>query len=54
MKFSSRDFFSKCEQNRRINVNLFTFTKDIVIGKLHFFCSEQFLNVDTKPLIISL
>ena len=42
MKFSSRDFFSKCEQNGRINVNLFTFTKDIVIGKLHFFVVSSF------------
>ena len=36
MKFSIKDFFSKCEQ---FPVDLVTFTKEILNGKLHFFCS---------------
>ena len=32
MKFSIKDFFSKC---------LVTFTEEILIGKLHFLCSER-------------
>ena len=42
MKFSIKDFFSKCEQT----ADLFTFTKEILNGKLHFmcriFCWEKF------------
>ena len=37
MKFSIKDLFSKCEQIRR--KDLFTFTKEILNGKLHFLCS---------------
>ena len=33
MKFSIKDFFSKCDQIRR---NLVTLTEEIVNGKLHF------------------
>ena len=36
MKFSIMDCFSKCEQLRGL---LFTFTKEILKGKLHFLCS---------------
>ena len=36
MKFSIKDFFSKCDQIRR----LVTFTEEILNGKLHFLCSE--------------
>ena len=32
MKFSIKDFFSKCDQIR-------TFTEEILNGKLHFLCS---------------
>ena len=41
MKFSIKDFFSKCD---RICVeeteDLVTFTEEILNGKLHFLCSE--------------
>ena len=40
MKFSIKDFFSKCEQIRR---KPFTFTKEVLNGKLHFLCSEHLL-----------
>ena len=36
MKFSSKDFFSKCDQI------LVTFTEEILNGKLHFLCSENY------------
>ena len=35
MKFSVKVVFSKCEQIR----SLFTFTKEIIHGKLNFICS---------------
>ena len=38
MKFSIKDFFSKCDQIRR-KLDLVTFTEEIVNGKLHFLCS---------------
>ena len=37
-KFSIKDFFSKCGQIRS-SANLFTFTEEILNGKLHFLCS---------------
>ena len=37
MKFSIKDFFSKCDQIRNFFTNLVTFPKDILMGKLHFF-----------------
>ena len=36
MKFSIKDFFSKCGQ---IPADLFTFTEEILNQKLHFLCS---------------
>ena len=36
MKFSIKDFFSKCDQIRR---RLVTLTEEILNGKLHFLCS---------------
>ena len=39
MKFSIKDFFSKCDQMRSPE-DLVTFTKEILNGKLHFLCSE--------------
>ena len=36
MKFSIKHFFSKCVQIRRN----FTFTEEILNGKLHFLCSD--------------
>ena len=43
MKFSIKDFFSKCAV-------LFTFTEEILNGKLHFLCSEYTVN-STKEFI---
>ena len=42
MKFSIKDFFSKCDQIRsflRATADLVTFTEEILIGNLHFLCS---------------
>ena len=35
MKFSIKDFFSKCDQ---FSADLVTFTEEILNGKLHFLC----------------
>ena len=40
MKFSIKDFFSKCEQIRK-KLWIFTFTKEIFDGKLEFKCSAS-------------
>ena len=37
MKFSIKNFFSKCDQIRR-KCGLVTFTEEILNGKLHFLC----------------
>ena len=40
MKFSTKDFFSKCDQIRSpFPADLVTFTEEILNGKLHFLCS---------------
>ena len=39
MKFSIKDIFSKCDQ-----FDFFTFTEEILNGKLHFLCSAYCLN----------
>ena len=40
MKFSLKDFFSKCEQIRKKKTaNLFISAKEILNGKIHFLCS---------------
>ena len=39
MKFSIKDFFSKCDQTRSFPVNLVKFTEEILNWKLNFFCS---------------
>ena len=41
MKFSIRDFFSKCDQICSFLRILVTFTEEILMGKLHFLCSES-------------
>ena len=41
MKFSIKDFFSKCDHNPQETADLVTFTEEIVNGKLHFFCSSK-------------
>ena len=40
MKFSIKDFFSKCDQIRKNTTDLITFTEEIVNGELHFLCSN--------------
>ena len=42
MKFSIKDFFSKCDQ--MFPADLVTFTKEIPNGKLHFLCCDNNLN----------
>ena len=42
MKFSIKDFFSKCDQIRN-TVDLVTFTEEILNAKLHFLCFERLL-----------
>ena len=39
MKFSIKDFFSKCDQIRSFYVDLVTFTEEILHWKLHFLYS---------------
>ena len=39
MKFSIKDFFSKCDQIRMETVDLVKFTEEILNGKLRFLCS---------------
>ena len=39
MKFSIKDFFSKCDPSPQFPADLVTFTEDILNGKLHFLCS---------------
>ena len=39
MKFSIKDFFSKCDQIRS-TADLVTFTGEILNGKLHVLCSD--------------
>ena len=41
MKFSIKDFFSKCNQIRRFSADLVTFTEEILNGRLHFLCSVE-------------
>ena len=46
MKFSIKDFFSKCESTVNVNPqfpsSLVTFTEKILIAKFHFLCNETF------------
>ena len=39
MKFSIKDFLSKCDQIRRFFADLVTFIEEILYGKIHFLCS---------------
>ena len=39
MKFSIKDFFSKCVQIPQETADLVAFTEEILNGKLHFLCS---------------
>ena len=41
MKFSMKDFFSKCHQIRRICYRGMSNTKEILNGKLHFLYSDS-------------
>ena len=40
MKFSIKDFFSKCDQ--------ITFTEEILNGKLHFLCSDSIMKLSRQ------
>ena len=51
MKFSIKDFFSKCGKLRNWKLeilqgtaNLVTFTEEILHGKLHFLCSDAIIS----------
>ena len=39
MNFSIKDFFIKCET--QLPADLFTFTEEILNGKIHFLCSVR-------------
>ena len=41
MKFSIKDFFSKCDQICKTTADLVTFTEEILNGKFHFLCSKS-------------
>ena len=41
MKFSIKDFFSKCDEIHSF-LRVVTFTEDILIGKLHFLTHENY------------
>ena len=44
LKFSIKDFFSKCDQICSLlqeTADLVTFTEEILNGKLHLLCSEK-------------
>ena len=41
MKFSVKDFFSKCEQNPQFSADLLTFTKEI-LNEHFIFCAVHF------------
>ena len=45
MKFSDKDFFSKCAFG---TADLVIFTKEILNGKLHFLCSDITTTSSTK------
>ena len=47
MKFTIKDFFSKCDQKPQEHADLVTFTKEILNGKLHFLCivTDHFLAI---------
>ena len=40
IKFSIKDFFSKCDQIRIFPADLFIFTEEFHYRKLHFLCSD--------------
>ena len=44
LKFSMKDFFSKCDKIRNA-ADLVTFTEEILNGKLHFLCSVKKLDL---------
>ena len=40
MKFSIKDFFSKCDRLHKTADLICTFTEKILNGKLHFLCND--------------
>ena len=51
MKFSIKDFFSKCDQIRRKLRIYVTFTEEILNGKFHFLCSNCENNMHCQHLL---
>ena len=51
MKFSVKDFFSKCDQIRSSLRIWPHFTEEIVNGKLHFLCSASFVKYSLVILL---
>ena len=52
MKYSIKDFFSKCDQIRR-KLDLVTLIEEILNGKLHFLCSDTYkieLQMEKAPI----
>ena len=41
IKFSIKDFFSKCDQNPQFPADLVTFTEEILNGNCYFLCSVR-------------
>ena len=53
IKFSIKNFFSKCDQTRRYPADLVTFTEEIINGKLLFLCSGSTSNFQTQKRRVS-
>ena len=43
MKFSIKDFLINMSPNPQVPADMVTFTEEILNGKLHFLCSEEFV-----------
>ena len=48
IKSSIKGIFSKCDQIRKFSVDLVTFAEETLNVKLHFLCSERYLDI-SKP-----
>ena len=54
MKFSIKNFFSKCEQITQFPLDLVRFAEEILHEKLHFLCSVTFITVLPLSFAITL
>ena len=50
MKFSNKDFFSKCDQICMFPTDLVIFTEETLSGELHFLCSNIHENLKSQHL----